>query len=566
MIKEQLSKIILTALDQARDEGVLPAFSVPVVTLEKPKGKAFGDWSTNVALALASSIKGNPRQIAEQIVKRLPIGRSVIDSAEIAGPGFINMTLNSSWLHEVLHAIKDEDETYGHSRINSGKSVLLEFVSANPNGPITVAHGRNAAIGDAIYRLLEATGYSVQREHYTNDALNSTQMNNFGKSVFCRYLQAVTGKVDPSVEDYDWLYRGDYVLDIAKSIAQKYGDEYVSGSVDDPELVHNFREFAQDGMIAEQRSDLLAFGVTFDSWFNESTLHNDGRVQSAVADLTARGHTYEKDGALWFRTTTFGDDKDRVLFRANGTATYLAGDVAYHKDKFERGFDLIIDIWGADHAGYVSRTKASALALGYDAAKLEVMLYQLVRILKNGEFVKSSKRRGDVLYLKADLIDEIGKDAARFYFLMRSPNTDLDIDLDLAKKTEKENPVYYVQYAHARIVQSLEKARELPCEGTADLSQLSDETEIDLIKKLSDFPDEVLGAAQDRAPQKLIQYARELASQFHSFYDTGNRDPELRVACEDMNKRLARVELVDATRIVLRNALSLLGISSPDRM
>ena len=571
MIKDQLAQTIREALLKAKQDGVLALDAIPEIGLEKPKGKSHGDWATSVALGLASSLKMSPLEVAEAIVARLDVGGSLITDVEIAGPGFINLTLQPGWLYEILNQVEQQDTRFGTSEVGCGKRVLLEFVSANPNGPITVAHGRNAAIGDAVYALLTAVGFRVEREHYVNDALNSTQMNNFGKSVFVRYKQVISGTHDPAVEEYEWLYRGDYVLDIAKAIASEHGTKFAAADIDDPATAQTFRQLAQEGMQAEQQSDLEAFGVSFDSWYNESTLHSDGRVKSAINELTSRGHTYEKEGALWFKTTEYGDDKDRVLLRANGTATYLAGDVAYHKDKFERGYDRLIDVWGADHAGYVARAKASAAAMGYDPAKLDILLYQLVRIMKNGEFVKSSKRKGDVLYLKADLIDEIGKDAARFFFLMRSPNTDLDIDLDLAKKTEKDNPVYYVQYAHARIVQTLDKAKSI--DGTemtvmlpADVSLLEQDAEIDLIKKLSDFPDEVALAAADYAPQRVAQYARDLASQFHAFYDLGNRNSELRVVCENPDVRRARVGLVNATRIVLRNALHLLGVSAPDRM
>ena len=324
-------------------------------------------------------------------------------------------------------------------------------------------------------------------------------------------------------------------------------------------------------MIAQQKADLEAFGVTFDTWFSEATLHADGRVARAIEQVTERGYTYEKDGALWFKSTAFGDDKDRVLVRSDGTPTYMTGDLAYSKDKLDRGFDRIINVWGADHAGYVARTKASLAALGYDPARLDVLLYQLVSIVKNGEVVMASKRKGNILELKADLIDEIGKDAARFFFLMRSPYSALEIDVDLARKTEKDNPVYYVQYAHARIVQAIDKAREekgvsVPGLGEADLSLLTEDAETDLIKKLSELPNEVVLAAAESAPQRIVQYARDLAAVFHSFYDSGNRTPALRVVCDDAETMKARLVLVHATQTVLRNVLGLLGLSAPERM
>jgi arginyl-tRNA synthetase len=534
------------------------------------KNKAHGDWATNVALVLAPTLRMAPHAVAKIIVQHIAVDDPLIASAQVAGPGFINLTLHPRWLAEMVQAIDRAGENFGTSSDNAGSKVLVEFVSANPNGPITLGHGRNAAIGDVLASLFAAVGFTVHREHYVNDALNSTQMNNFGKSVIYRYKQ-VLGQNVPPEDEYEWLYRGDYVTDIARNILARSGDIYANVDMNDPDTVVLFRNLAQEGMLAEQESDLAAFGVKFDSYFNESTLHDDGSVANAIEELKKSGHSYVKDGALWFRTTDFGDDKDRVLLRENGTPTYIAGDLAYHKNKFDRGYDRCVDVWGADHAGYIARTKAAVSALGYDASKLDIVLYQLVKILKNGEFVTSSKRKGDVLCLKADLIDEIGKDAARFYFLVRSPNTDIDIDIDLAKKTDKENPVYYVQYAHARICQTLDKAKEIGDDLTdiasrADLSLLTLESESDLVKKLSEYPEEVRISAQEYAPHRLVQYARDLASTFHSYYDSGNRNAGLRVVCEDAPTREARLALVNVTRIVLKNVLALLGISAPERM
>ena len=392
-------------------------------------------------------------------------------------------------------------------------------------------------------------------------------MNNFGLSVFFRYRELLGHKDD----EWEEMYRGDYITDVAKRILDEHGPKFENAGRDDPLTVQTFRDLSQDGMIAQQKLDLAAFGVTFDTWFSEATLHADGRVAAAIQALTERGYTYEKDGALWLKSTEFGDDKDRVLMRADGTATYIAGDVAYHKDKFDRGFDKAINVWGADHAGYVARTKASIAALGYDPDRLYVLLYQLVSIVKNGEMVMSSKRKGNILELKADLIDEIGKDAARFFFLMRSPHSALDIDINLARKTEKDNPVYYVQYAHARIVQAIDRAQtekgiSVPSAVDADLSLLTEDTETELIKKLSELPSEIALAASEYAPQRIVQYARDLAAVFHSFYDGGNRSPSLRVVCDDPEMLKARLVLVRATQIVLQNTLALLGLSAPERM
>ena len=568
MIKEQLAEVILEALKIAKTNGTLALETLPEVTLEMPKSKAHGDWATGVALGLARTLGMPPRDVAATIVSLLPIGgNSLIAKADIAGPGFINLTLRSDWLADILRRIEAQGAAFGQSHSGEGLSVVVEFVSTNPNGPITVAGGRNAAIGDTMASLLTATGFKVSREYYINDALNSVQMNNFGKSVFFRYRELL----GHSGQEWDEMYRGEYVADVAREVLEKDGTAYENADIDDPETTHIFRELSEAGMIAQQKTDLEAFGVVFDTWFSESTLHSDGRVKAAIDEVTSRGFTYEKDGALWLKATEFGDDKDRVLMRADGTPTYIAGDLAYHKDKFDRGFDRAINVWGADHAGYISRTKAGIAALGYDPNRLYVLLYQLVNIVKDGEVVMSSKRKGNILELKADLIEEIGKDAARFFFLMRSPHSTLDIDINLAKKTEKDNPVYYVQYAYARIAQAIQKARDeknvaVPLAADADLSLLTEETEATLIKKLSELPDEIALSAAEYAPQRLVQYARDLAAVFHSFYDAGNRSPALRVVCDDPETLKARLVLVSATQTVLRNTLTLLGLSAPERM
>ena len=568
MIKEQLAEIITDALKAAQASGDLALETIPEVVLEMPKQKAHGDWATGVALGLARIVGTPPREVAAKIISHLPIGDdALIAGAEIAGPGFINLRLRPDWLGDILRRVEAQGENYGRSDTGGGKRIVVEFVSTNPNGPITVAGGRNAAIGDTLCSLLTAAGNAVSREYYINDALNSVQMNNFGRSVFFRYRELLG---HPG-EEWEEMYRGDYVLDVAREVLALHGEAFVGADIDDPQTTRTFRDLSEQGMIAQQKADLAAFGVTFDTWFSEATLHADGRVARAIESIKERGYTYEKDGALWFKSTAFGDDKDRVLIRSDGTPTYMTGDLAYSKDKLDRGFDRAINVWGADHAGYVARTKASLAALGYDPARLDVLLYQLVSIVKNGEVVMSSKRKGNILELKADLIDEIGKDAARFFFLMRSPNSALEIDVDLARKTEKDNPVYYVQYAHARIVQAIDKAlaekgASVPTAGEADLSLLTEETETDLIKKLSELPNEVVLAAGEYAPQRIVQYARDLAAVFHSFYDAGNRTPALRVVCDDPETMKARLVLVHATQTVLRNVLALLGLSAPERM
>jgi arginyl-tRNA synthetase len=550
---------------------------IPSIGIDVPKSREHGDYASNIALVLARPLKKSPRDLAATIIKHIEAAdresdEPSIKSIEIAGPGFINFKLASGWLPQVIEDILSAGENFGRSDIGAGQKVLVEYVSANPNGPITVAHGRGGAIGDAVASLLDAVGYNVTREFYVNDALNSTQMNNFARSVFYRYQQLFDEKLakDDPYGDAEWLYGGEYIRDMAVGFKAKFGDQYAGIDLYNDEAIATLRQHVMAEAIAQQQVDLAAFGVKFDSWSYESQLYENKKVEEALADLQSKGKLYEKDGALWFKSTDYGDDKDRVMRRANGAFTYIAGDAAYHREKFERGFDRLIDVWGADHGGYVARTKATLSALGYSAEKIDVLLFQLVRILKDGEMVRSSKRRGNILELKADLIDEIGKDAARFYFLMRSSDVPLDIDVDLAKEQSAKNPVFYVQYAHARTCSVFEKAAELGIEipkfADVDLSLLTEQTEIDLVKKIRDFPDEVAYAARQYAPHHITHYLRDVASVFHTFYDAGNNNVSLRVLCEDASLRNARLVLVLAVRVVLRNALGLLGLSAPEKM
>jgi arginyl-tRNA synthetase len=575
MVKEQLSDLILQAVRSAQEAGELPAHeSLPIPELDPPRNKAHGDYASNIALVLAGvwnqEIKA--RAVADTILKYLTAAidqnqRGLVKKAEVAGPGFINLTLRPDWLFEILRQIDKENASYGRSTAGAGVKVQVEYVSANPNGPITVAHGRGGAIGDAIAALLEATGFDVQREFYINDALNSTQMINFAKTVHVEYMRLLGHDMGP---DPEWFYKGQYVVDIARSIVDRQGNAYENANIDDPEIIGAFRQFTEKGIIEQQKADLAAFGVAFDNWFSEATLFESGKVTKTIEELEEKGYTYKHEGALWFRATAFGEDKDEVLVRTGGAPAYFAGDIAYHRDKLDRGFDKVIDVWGADHAGHVSRTKAGIQALGCDPARVHILLFQLVRIMRNGELVRSSKRRGNILELRADLIDEIGKDAARFFFLMRSSDSALDIDLDLAKEQSSKNPVYYVQYAHARACSVFEKAAEagvaVPAADRANLARLTLESEIDLIKKMGDWPEELAYAASEYAPHRVTHYIRDLAALFHAFYDAGNNDPSVRVLCEDAELRDARLVLVNATRIVLKNALSLLGLSAPEKM
>ncbi len=558
MIRDRLAAAVEQALNEAREAGEIQYDRLPEITLEPPKGKAFGDYTTNIAMVMAREARMAPRQLAEKIIPRLPSLGGLIERAEVAGAGYINFYLKPTWLHDIVLRIADEGEAYGRTDIGKGQKAQVEFVSANPNGPIHVAHGRGGATGDAIASMLEALGYDVTRESYINDARSSHQMQCFGRSINARYMQAL-GQDFPLPED---AYRGEYVMDIAKEIVAEHGDKFLSMPED--ERIRTFTDLGEEMMLREQKADLEKFGIKFDVWFSEQTLHDSGKVQEAIEKLKERGYAYEKAGALWLKSTEFGDDKDRTLVRSNGQPTYIAADAAYHANKLDRGFDKVIDVWGPDHHGYIARTKAAIAALGYDADKVEIIIFQVVRLYSGGELVMMSKRAGDVVLL-SDLVDEVGKDAARFFFLMRSPDSGLDFDLELAKSQTNENPVYYVQYAHARICSILRKAVEedglqIPAARDVDLSVLGHEAEIDLMKKLGEYPDVVMEAGRTYEPHRLTRYAQDLAAVFHSFYG------DCRVISEDAALTAARLVLVDSTRTVLANNLRLLGISAPERM
>lgn len=556
MAKERVVALLEQALHRAKETGDLPVTRIPEISVEPPRVQEFGDLASNVAMLLTRELKRPPREIADILVKHLP-DDPLVSKVEVAGNGFINFTLHPEWLYEVLRDIQQKGDAYGRWDIGQGKRVNVEFVSANPNGPITVAHGRGGAIGDVLANLLEAVGYRVTREFYVNDATNSLQMRHFARSLVVRYRQLLGEEVELPEDGY----AGEYLVDIARELLEKEGAHLAEG--DEEEMLERFRAYAEHAMKHQQQQDLADFGIVFDVWFSENSLHQSGQVDQAIEELKARGYAYEHDGALWLRSTAFGDDKDRVLIRNNGQPTYIAADAAYHKNKFERGFDYLIDIWGPDHHGYVARTKAAVAALGYPVENFEVLIYQIVRLFKDGDMVRVSKRAGNVVTLR-DVLEEVGKDAARFFFLMRSHDSPLDFDLELAKKESSENPVYYVQYAHARICSILRVAGEqgwtVPSASDVDLSVLRAEQELALMKKLDEFPEEVLEAATERAPHRLTRYSMEVADTFHKFYDT------CRVVSDDRALTQARLVLVDATRIVLKNVLALLGVSAPERM
>jgi arginyl-tRNA synthetase len=569
MVKEYLSQTITAALRAATAAGELALAELPPVTLEVPPDTQFGDYASNVALTLARQVRMPPREVAQRIAAHILPGEveestrgvdpsltaGLIERVEVAGAGFLNFYLRPDWLHAILRGIHDRGEAYGRSDLGHGEAVQVEYVSANPTGPLSVPHGRGGAVGDVLASLLDWAGYRVSREFYVNDA--GGQIERFGRSVEARFLQLL-GRDVPVPEDG---YHGDYVRELAARILEREG----AGLADLPEAerLERFMRLGRDEMLAEQKATLERFGVHFDAWYLESDLHRSGKVEEVIRLLTERGDTYEADGALWLRSTAFGDDKDRPLLRSNGKPTYIAPDLAYHLDKFRRGFNRVIDVWGPDHHGYIARTKAGIQALGYRSDQLDILIFQHVRLYLNGEMRVGSKRAGDIIPLD-DVIDEVGKDAARFFYLMRTANSPLDFDLDLAKREAPENPVYYVQYAHARVCSILREAVErqvpIPDAATADLSVLTHPAELAMIRKLADFPDEVQGAAETREPHRMTRYAQDLASTFHAFY----RD--CWVLGQEPAVTAGRLVIVGACRIVLRNVLTILGVSAPESM
>jgi arginyl-tRNA synthetase len=545
------------AFNDAVAAGELAPAPVPEIELLTPPEPKFGDFSTNLALIAGGGPAREPRTVAQVLVSRLAGLDDVIERVELAGPGFINFFLKPGWLEDAIRAAHEQGDGYGGGDEGRGQRILLEFVSANPVGPLTVAQGRAAAIGDSLARLLTARGYQVYREYYVNDAASSTQVRKLAESLEARYCQAL-GQDQPLPEDG---YCGEYLVDLARAIAEREGDRYLSMPLE--ERRRAFSALAEQGFVEDQRRVLEAFGVSFDNWFRESSLFASSQVQAALELLKQRGFTYEQEGALWLRSTAFGDDKDRPLVRANGRPTYIAADAAYHRNKFDRGFERLIDIWGPDHHGYVARTKAAVAAMGYPAQRLDIIIHQIVRLFSGGEMVRMSKRAGEIVTLQ-EVIAEVGADAARYFFLMRSTSSPLDFDLELAKKETAENPVYYVQYAHARISSILRNAAEqgaaLPDPTRADLSLLRAAHELTLMRKLADFPQEVEAAARLCEPHRMTRYATELAGVFHLFYTN------CRVLGDDADLTAARLTLVGAALVTLRNVLRLLGVTAPERM
>ncbi|MEC1732899.1 arginine--tRNA ligase [Bacillus mojavensis] len=547
VLKEEIKAAVLKA-------GLAEESQIPNVVLETPKDKTHGDYSTNMAMQLARIAKKAPRQIAEEIVASFDKGKASIEKLDIAGPGFINFYMNNQYLTKLIPSVLEAGDAYGETNIGNGERVQVEFVSANPTGDLHLGHARGAAVGDSLCNVLAKAGYDVSREYYINDAGN--QINNLALSVEVRYFEAL-GLEKPMPEDG---YRGEDIILIGKRLAEEYGDRFVNE--EESERLAFFREYGLKYELEKLRVDLENFRVPFDVWYSETSLYQNGKIDKALDALREKGHVYEEDGATWFRSTTFGDDKDRVLIKKDGTYTYLLPDIAYHKDKLDRGFDKLVNVWGADHHGYIPRMKAAIEALGYEKGTLEVEIIQLVHLYKNGEKMKMSKRTGKAVTMR-DLIDEVGLDAVRYFFAMRSADTHMDFDLDLAVSTSNENPVYYAQYAHARICSMLRQGEEQGLTPAADLdfSSIQSEKEYDLLKTIGGFPEAVAEAAEKRIPHRVTNYIYDLASALHSFYNA-----EKVIDPENEEKSRARLALMKATQITLNNALQLIGVSAPEKM
>lgn len=551
---EKIQNEVKTALRQAViDAELVDVADIPDIMLETPKNKENGDYATNIAMQLTKLAKKPPRAIAEAILEKLDTSGTAIDSIEVAGPGFMNIRLKTDYLGDVVKMVLDQGENYGRSTSGANEKVQVEFVSANPTGDLHLGHARGASLGDSLCNVLDFAGYDVYREYYINDAGN--QVHNLAKSVEARYFQAL-GMDQAMPEDG---YHGQDIIDIGKTLAEEFGDKYVNAS--EEERYSFFREYGLQFELAKLKKDLSNFRVSFDNWFSETSLYEDGKIDVALDKLRANGHVYEEDGATWFRSTTFGDDKNRVLIKNDGTYTYLTPDIAYHEDKLNRGFDKLINIWGADHHGYIPRMKAAIEALGYDRDTLEVEVAQMVQLYKDGEKFKMSKRTGKAVTLR-ELVEDVGLDAVRYFFAMRSGDSQMDFDLDLAISQSNENPVYYAQYAHARISSILRQAAETDLSASVEnISLLQAEKEQELIKKIGDFPKVVADAARLRAPHRVTTYIQELAAAFHSFYNAEKvLDPENRELSE------ARLALITATRTTIANALKLVGVAAPERM
>ncbi len=550
-VKENLKQEIIASIEKA---GLATKEQIPDIVLEVPKDKAHGDFATNAAMQLARVAKKAPRQIAEEIVANFDKSKASISKMEIAGPGFINFYMDNRYLTDLIPTILNAGSQYGQTNVGNGLKIQVEFVSANPTGSLHLGHARGAAVGDSLCNVLAKAGYDVAREFYINDAGN--QIHNLALSLQARYLHAL----GQEAEMPEGGYYGEDIIGFGKDLAAEFGDRFVN----DPEAerLAFFRDYGLKKELEKLRNDLQEFRVKFDHWFSETSLYTNGKVVETLEQLKEKGETYEKDGATWFRTTAYGDDKDRVLVKNDGSYTYLTPDIAYHRNKFERGFDKLINIWGADHHGYIPRMKAAVQALGYNKDQLDVEIIQMVSLYQNGEKVKMSKRTGNAVTLR-ELMEEVGLDATRYFFAMRSADTQLDFDMDLAVSKSNENPVFYVQYAHARVCSILRQGEQagVPLTTEANFQLIDSEKEYDLLKKLGEFPEAISEAAQKLTPHRITNYVYELAAALHSFYNA-----EKVLDSDDTEKSKARLALMKAVQQTLQNALALIGVAAPERM
>ncbi|MBW2595959.1 MAG: arginine--tRNA ligase [Deltaproteobacteria bacterium] len=554
-MKKRLARLLEESIDSCIEKEVLKKTDIPFIEVELPREGSHGDYASNIAMVLASSQKEAPRRIAERIVENINDSDRILDKIEIAGPGFINFFIRSSVWPTLLEDVDTLEDRYGESNIGKGSKVQVEFVSANPTGPLHIGHARGAVIGDTIANILQASGFSVSREYYINDAGN--QMNMLGESVYYRYLELM----GPDKSGFpDNCYQGEYITELAREIYAKFGDRFRS---DKESSIAFLTEYAADSILDGIKKDLETLGVTFDRYFSEKELYTNDSVANILQKLKKEGFIYEEGGTLWFKTMDSGDEKDRVVVRENGEPTYFAADIAYHRDKYSRGFDKVINVWGADHHGYIPRMQAGIQALGRKKEDLEVVLVQLVNLLRGGVPVPMSTRTGEFVTTR-EVTDEVGKDGVRYNFLMRRSNSHLDFDLELAKAQSSENPVYYVQYAHARISSIMRLAAEqgyrIPDYDDIKPDLLATPEEHELAKLIDAFPEMVEGSAKTLEPHRIPYYINDLASIFHSFYN------KHKVVSDNAELTKARLFLIKTTAIVIRNALRLLGVSAPERM
>ncbi|EGQ3727193.1 arginine--tRNA ligase [Staphylococcus pseudintermedius] len=526
--------------------------SIPEIKIEIPKDTKNGDYATNIAMVLTKLAKRNPREIAQLIVDHLDTEAAHVKKIDIAGPGFINFYLDSSYLNAVIDQALELDTQFGRVAESKNKKILVEYVSANPTGDLHIGHARNAAVGDTLCNILDAAGYDVTREYYINDAGN--QITNLAKSIEARYLQHLGQKAEMPADGY----HGQDIKNIGADLAKKQPNLM---DLSDDERLKTFRQLGVDYEMAKLKQDLADFNIHFDNWFSETSLYEKGEIKAVLERMKENGYTYEQDGATWLRTTDFKDDKDRVLIKKDGTYTYFLPDIAYHYDKFQRGNDNLINLFGADHHGYINRLRASLETFGVDSDRLEIQIMQMVRLMQDGEEVKMSKRTGNAITLR-EIMDEVGIDAARYFLTMRSADTHFDFDMALAKEQSQDNPVYYAQYAHARICSILRQAEAqgYQVEKGADYQTITNDKAIELLKKVAEFEPMIEGAAEARASHRVTNYIQDLAAHFHKFYNAE------KVLTEDQAKTKAHLALIDAVRITLRNALQLVGVTAPEQM